>query len=270
MDEQRKKEVPALFVGFGLIMIVIGYFAWKNLAIPEAAPAAISVSEQEVRLPTIPVEAAAKKFFSADKTAVFLDIRSADAFAQVHIPRSVSIPADHLSQYSPKPEAESIIVWAAADKQSMKSVMDILDRKGAPYAFIDGGIEGWVNAGGQAITIGNRTSFIDQSKVTLVSLEEWKALLENTDAPSVAIDVRSRAAFAKSHIKNSINIPLAELETSSSEIPRGKNIALIGETDAETFQAAVRLFDLNIFVAKALDGSFNDWVTKGYQVEAGK
>lgn len=270
MEEQRKKEVPALFVGFGLIVIVIGYFAWKNLAVPEKASHTVSMVEQEVRLPTIPVEAAAKKFFSADKTAVFIDIRPADAFARIHIPRSVSIPADRLSQYSPKQGTESIIAWTIADRQLMKSVMDTLDQKGVPYAFIDGGIEGWINAGGQAITIGSQASFIDQSKVTLVSLEAWKGLLENTDAPSIAIDVRSRAAFAKSHIKDSINIPLAELETSLSEIPRGKSIALIGETDIETFQAAVRLFDLNIFVAKALNGSFNDWVTSGYPVEASK
>ena len=76
--------------------------------------------------------------------------------------------------------------------------------------------------------------------------------------------------YAKNHIAKSVNIPLSELETRTNDIPKGVGIAVIGSTSLETFQGAVRLFDLNVFTAKALNGSFDDWTAKGYPVRQDK
>jgi hydroxyacylglutathione hydrolase len=273
MNDQKRKEVPALFVGFGLIVVVILYFAFRGTMTPsETGTPSVQPAAESVKLPTIPIEEAKKKFLSATapSSSIFIDIRTAGAFAQAHIPRSVSVPLDTLPSYSPKTGSTLLLVWSVRDRTLMEQALPVLDKKGVPYAFLDGGIEAWVNTGGQAITLGNQSSFNDQSKVTLVPLDDFKGLMENADAPSVVVDVRARDLFSKSHIPKSVNIPLSELETKIADIPKGKGVALIGGTALETFQAAVRLFDLNVFVAKALNGTFDDWVAKGYPVETSK
>ena len=271
MDAMHKKEVPALFVGFGLIIVVILYFAFRETMTPSTeAPVTAAPAAETVNLPTISIDEAKKQYLSAKPTATFIDVRTSDLFMNAHIPRSLSVPSEALSTYMPQQESSLIVVWAAADRTLMKQVVDTLGGKGVPFVFLNGGIEAWVGAGGQVITKGDQTSFVDMSKVTLVSLDDWKKLVENADAPSTVVDVRTKDLYAKSHIAKSVNIPLSELETRTNDIPKGVGIAVIGSTSLETFQGAVRLFDLNVFTAKALNGSFDDWTAKGFPTESSK
>ncbi len=267
MDAMQKKEVPALFVGFGLIVVVIFYFAFREtMTTATETPATAEPIKEAVTLPTISVDEAKKEYLSPTPTSTFVDVRTSDLYANAHIPRSLSVPLKMLATYVPKQGSNLILVWSAADQALMKQALAELGDKGVPFVFIAGGIEAWVGRGGQVVTKGDQTSFVDMSKVTLVPLDDWKKLIDSADAPSTVVDVRPKDLYAKSHIAKSVNIPLSELETRIQDVPKGVGIAVIGATTTETFQGAVRLFDLNVFTAKALNGGFDDWIANGYPV----
>jgi rhodanese-related sulfurtransferase len=59
------------------------------------------------------------------------------------------------------------------------------------------------------------------------------------------LDVRKKEDFSKKHIEGSINLPLELLEKNKQEIPLGK-IVIIDENPVRSFQAAVRLYDMNM------------------------
>ncbi|MFZ3031959.1 MAG: rhodanese-like domain-containing protein, partial [Candidatus Moraniibacteriota bacterium] len=102
---------------------------------------------------------------------------------------------------------------------------------------------------------GDPSSFLDQSKITYITPAEALKALANTDANYFLLDVQSAQNYQKKHLKGSVNIPLAELERRSKEIPAGRNILVYGESELSSFQGGVRLADLNVFTARTLSGN---------------
>lgn len=263
--------MTALIVGFGLVVSVVIFFAARNTSENAAEETVRDEASVEVgpTLPSITPEEAKKKFFS-ETPAKIIDIRSETEYQTSHIPDSLSMPAEKLGEYFPATEGEEILVVPARDETVSAKASEIFSKKNVRYAFIKGGLFAWGKSGGQVVTFGNPSSPIDRSKITFVSAEEFKQAVENQEILRIVVDVRSKEAFAKSHIPKAVNIPLPELERRRSEIPPATNVALYAESDLDAFQAAVRLFDFGIFSVETLEIGFSGWEAKGMPIEIPK
>jgi rhodanese-related sulfurtransferase len=261
-----RQDMTALLVGFGLMVSVVVFFAVRNTAEDGTEEPAAIGTESASALPTIAPDEARRKLLS--KTPVrIVDIRSETEYQASHIPDSVSMPAEKLSEYFPTVEGEEILVVPARDEAVSMKASGIFSQKKTDHVFIEGGIIAWEQTGGQIVSFGNPSSTTDRSKVTLIPVEDFRKAVGDRETIHAIVDVRSREAFAKSHIPEAMNIPLPELERRRTEIPPATNIALYAETDLEAFQAAVRLFDLGMFSVKTLAVGYPEWEAKGMPIE---
>ena len=128
-DRQRTRTW--LWVGLGMAVLVVAVFF---LTQPKTAVAA------EIS----PAQAYAK----FQQGALFLDVRSAEEFAQIHITNSKLIPLDELNSHlSELPQDKDIVVICLSGKRS-KEGMSVLQQAGFKRAFcMTGGIDAWKSAG---------------------------------------------------------------------------------------------------------------------------
>lgn len=261
-----RQDATAIIVGFGLVVVVVIFFAVKGMA-PEKddANAVAGVVEDHV-LPSVDPAEAVRLSLAPGTTPVILDIRSDTEYQASHIPDSVSAPAEKIDEYAPAGGTDIFLIPSRDAKLTEDAVAKLMG-KGVHVSVIEEGIAGWEIAGGPVVSFGNPSSPTDRSKVNFVSMEAFKFIVEDRRILHMILDIRSAAAFAKSHIPESYNIPFSELEKRRDEIPPAINIALYGDDDLEVFQASTRLFDLGVFSVKTLDVNFSDWEAKGLPVE---
>lgn len=260
-----RQDVTATLIGFGLVVVVIVFFAIKGMSPDMEDTNAISDVTEDRALPFVAPAEALRLSRASDAAPVILDIRSDVEYQASHIPDSVFIPADKIGEYTPPKEMSALLV-PSRDTASTERAVATLKEKGARVAVIQEGIAGWELAGGPVVAFGNPASPTDRSKVNFVSLDAFRSVVEDRRILHMILDVRSAASFAKSHIPESYNIPFPELEKRRSEIPPATNVALYGDNELETFQAATRLFDLGVFSVKTLDVNFSEWEAKGFPV----
>lgn len=261
MEQQfDRKDLAALFIGFGLVAAVAIFFSARYFSTDDPAAASLEETEEvsTENVPSISFEDARKKYLFGNASTI-IDIRPEESFAAFHIPDSLSLPVGKLSSYSFAENADLIIISDGMDG-TIRQANEILKGKRLGYAFLSGGIDFWVGNGAPVVTIGNPASYLDRSKVRLVPAEEWKKSLDPTEdlAAPFILDVRRKELFDRSHLADAYNIPLAELEKRRKEIPPATAVALYGETDLEAFQAAVRLFDFGFFAVQTLEVGYSD------------
>ena len=266
------KDLIVVGIAFVLILIVIFGFIGKSLFFRLKSTDSPSLSNQseiaKKKYPSLPAEALRLKLAKNDPIEI-IDIRPKTLYTEQHIPSSQHKNANDLAGYDPeKKDAEIIIIALPDDAASMEATDTILKNKSFPYAFLDGGIDAWKSIGGNLISVGDPNSVIDRSKVSFKTAEETKALLSGPDTNLYAIiDVRESSAYKNGHIPTALNIPLDTLEEQKKSIPSGRQIITYGANDLESFRAAVRLYDLNIFAPSAIENGFASWLEKKYDVE---
>lgn len=190
--------------------------------------------------------------FEGNKGVLFLDIRSAAEFEQGHIPKSRPISLDALSGYEAGDTKTVIVVFSATQETLLPQAETIFKTKNISSFFLKGGFDGWVSEHLPVISIGTPGSFVDQSKITYLTLEQLLPFIKgHPDAQF--LDVRDESKFRFSHAAGALNIPLADIEFRSDEIPRSKMILLYGENTTDAFRAGVRLADLNLYLVRVVD-----------------
>lgn len=252
-NEQDKK---ALVIG-GLLILSVGiYFIGKDFffqdeeADPLAAPVII---DKQTGVPLITADVLLKKTYAND-TLVLLDIRDEAAFQSEHIAHSLSLPIGSLENFSPNKDETVVIIFSESDPTLFEAAKNILKQKSFAYVFLQGGFEGWKALQAPTVSVGTRDSFLDQSKVTYVSVEKYKLLAAQENSSLFLLDIQTADNFQKRHLKGATNIPLALLEKRRNEIPAGRSIVVYGENSLISFQGGVRLADLGIFSAQTLEG----------------
>lgn len=133
--------------------------------------------------------------------AIVLDVRTAGAYGEVHIPRSLNIGLD--GQYATwagtllRPDAELVIVAAEGrvDEAAMR-----LARVGFESArgFLRNGLASWRSAG-------LRTASVPQISVHAL----WQMM--ESDPSLQVIDVRRQGEYRNGHAPGAVNLPLHEL-----------------------------------------------------------
>ncbi|NTW13752.1 MAG: rhodanese-like domain-containing protein [Candidatus Moranbacteria bacterium] len=253
MEKQsiKKQDLLTMLVGFGLVIAVIAFFVVKGMFFKDKSDdrTAVSVSQEQTgTFPVLDAKEILRKVFTSNPPRIF-DFRSIDSYQAIHIPGSTRMDADGVSKLDLL-EGDEIFIIAPDTDENLQKIREALDSTKTRYASIKDGIVGWQSAGGTVITYGDPSSSADQSKVTLVTPDEFTVLLKGTEIRYRLLDVRSGGT----PVEGALRIPLNDIESRRDEIPPATNIALCGENGLEAFLAAVRLFDLGFYTVKTLDG----------------
>lgn len=264
MSRNEQKSSKALLLGL-LLVALVGLFAGRHeirrALQREDTPIELPLTAATA-LPLISPEDAFQKWLS-DKEVTFVDLRSFDAFALLHIPRSRSITLSDLATIQTINGKPLILVFSSSDEGGATAAHGILDQRSLSYFFLEGGFEQWVTGGKPTFSIGDPHSLVDQSKVTYLPAADLRTFLEAHTSVVQFLDVREASAFRKHHVKGALNIPLDTIEFSETELPPGRTIIVYGAHEVEAFRGAVHLFDMGIITTRALRGSFDDLVRLG-------
>jgi hydroxyacylglutathione hydrolase len=151
-----------------------------------------------------------------ETSALILDSRQADDFANGFIPNSINIGLDSnfamwVGELIPDIEQEILLVTEPGKEQE---TITRLARVGYDNAVgvLEGGFAAWKNAGKDFETI-NR-----------ISAEEFENRFKNQQP--LVIDVRKKSEFDSEHIIDAINVPLNAINDHLAEIPKDKPFIL--------------------------------------------
>ena len=266
-DNRRDKRT--LLIG-GLLIIAVGvYFISKSIFFEDAdaIPASVSTdTSREAEVSLIAPDVLLKKIQNGDSVAL-IDVRSQEAYALEHIAHTLSLPISSLQNFSPAKDEMAVIIFSENDPEVFTAAKNIMSEKSFAYYFLKGGFEGWKSMSAPTVSIGDPDSFVDQSKITYLSAEEFKKLLAQNTPALFILDVQAEDNFKKRHLVGSANIPLDQLEKRIGEVPAGRHIVVYGENDLASFQGGVRLSDLGIYSARTLTGGKYLSVLSGLPLE---
>ena len=259
---QEQKNLRAMAISALLVLLVGGFYVGRTFFTSKGngrektlSSDTVSEPDEENTLPTMTADVIRQKIYNGD-AVVFLDTRDKESFDAEHIPHSLLMSPGTLSAFTPDENQTVVIVYSAADTQTIDAIQNIMKQKSFPSYMLKGGFEEWKRSGNQVLSRGNPNSFLDQSKVTYVTPSEALALINDNTTRTYILDTQTEQDFQRKHIKGAINIPLDQLERRSKEIPAARTIIVYGASDLVSFQAGVRLADLNIFTARTLHGDF--------------
>ncbi len=263
------KNNRVVFIGLLLVFGVIAWYLGRGwIQEDKTTPSSETTETTDTSLADVRF-LTAKEILSRinrNEDLLIIDVRTRDDFDSEHIVDAVSVPVTTLSNFS-SPKGKLLIVSTGPDipNETIKGIHTLFTERQYNFAFLEGGLAEWTLAGGSTISTGDPASLFDYSKVVFVNPGEIEAAFNNI-VNLLLLDVRSESLFEKEHAPEAINIPLAELEKRRSEIPRGVSIFVYGSNDYESYQAGVRLFDLNFFGARVIKGGFSGWKEQGLPV----
>ncbi|GBE16926.1 molybdopterin biosynthesis protein MoeB [bacterium BMS3Abin15] len=262
---KNTKEKFALLIGFVLILLVAAITFFRPHFGKKQTEVVIESADEERQYSVISARELQQKIISGEKVKI-IDIRMWDDFQREHIVDSISVPFKDLSQSDiGMDNSETVVVIGKDDAEHAQAVKIIESQNYTKVFVLTEGVSGWIANGGQVISLGDPNSFIDQSKLTYVSSEDLKSVIDN-NYPIYILDVRDQRQFSEGHISGASNIPLNELEKRRGELSIAKEILVYGETELQGFQAGIMLNGLNFHAVNVLSGGFASWKEKGFEI----
>jgi len=273
------KEQRAITYGFFLILIVVVFTIGRSY-LANRSPDPDTTSNQQTQNTPAPTSAKAEvithdalnqRLNSIDYPGkIFVaDLRDSKAYAWSHIIGSVNASSATIAGMLPPNRPDGFMVVLVDDAANLTNTNDLANtmvKDGVSTIVLDGGFDAWTSNLEPTISVGDTSSMVDASKVTIISPEDAKKFLDQNAATTVVIDTRFSTSFTQGHVPHAINIPLEQLETRRNEIPRGKSVLVYNDAPVPGFQSAVRLFDLGALGAKVIEGGWSAWTAKGYPV----
>lgn len=272
MNSKDKKENKIIFIGMGLVFIILlatlgkGYLSNKN----EPATKEITKEESYTDYKYITPFELNEKIIDRDSLSL-IDIRDSVNFEKNHIENSINISPENFEKTLAEIDKDQTVVIIGYDYEKKKDVAAIIKKLKTELNFknvlaLSGGIIGWVEEGNQLISGGNKESLTDRSKIDYILPEQLKLAIDN-DYPVFILDTRSNSQYALGHIPGAVNIPLTELEKRKSEISISKEVLVYGANSDEDFKAGVKLNDLGFLATYTMQGGFNAWKEKKFELE---
>jgi len=259
-----KKEEIAIIIGFALIMCVL-IFTFIRSINWQKSPGSTDSSDQNAVQHAADYDTISSndlgQLIRENKGVIVVDIRSYDAYIAHHILDSINIPIDELAQSSKIKPSDTIFIVGvdSNDSDVPNAVATLKNNHFTNIKVLAGGLAAWEGSGGQTVTFGDPTSFIDQSKVFYVDTAQAHDIIKNYSDSTIILDVRDASMFAQGHVPNAINIPLLDLERRRNELSPLKKILIFGVTDVAEFQAGVQLYDLTQTTAYVVKGAMQSW-----------
>lgn len=272
MDKKinNDKSVFVVAVGFMLIAAVTGLVLWKSGAkekqaeIEKTKAAATTDTESAKSIESSELF----KMILSNSKPILIDIRSPEEFNHEHIQDSKNISAATLSEAlrSMDKGKTYVIVSGGLSLENQNSLSVIFRENGIENSlYLRGGLPVWKSVYNPIVSDGDPTSFTDQAKVTYIKSDGLNKLI-TADQNLFIIDLRKSGQFKESHIKNSVNIFLDNLENENKKILPGKKIILYDNDGLWAFKGAVRLNDLGFFNVLTLSDGLDGWKKNGFEV----
>lgn len=247
--KMKQKFSPNLMAGIltltSIILVVVVFFIGKN---KDSEPKSeLEMTDQEIAEANFDITfIEPQKVFSSIRKKNFLivDTRSNLQFQESHIEASINIPFEDLENGQDLPQDKTIIFVEANETIAGKELASKIKNLGYQLNYLQGGLEGYLNAGFNLVSSGNIVSLQDRAKTNPIDLKSLGEKLQNGER-FVYLDVRKTESYTQDHFKKSVNIPLENLEKNKKEIPTGK-ILIIDEDPVRSFKASVQLTDMNI------------------------
>jgi rhodanese-related sulfurtransferase len=264
------QEKKALIIGFALILVVVLFMFFRPLFKKNQLSDSELSSQKEVQeYPQISFSELQDKIRNNEDLLV-IDIRGSDYYGAEHIVDSVNISIDELEKINLGTDSDKLTVVLSegteSEKQLEAQALKIIENKGFKNVkALQGGMISWKNNYGQTISWGDPYSFVDQSKTTFILPEDLKKNISD-GALIYVLDVREASSYSNGHIPSAANVPLNDLEKKRNEIPMSRSIVVYGESELESFQAGVKLYDLNFLSVQVLQGGFSAWKNKKLEV----
>lgn len=268
MDFKTEKNKNNLVVVAGIILIlaVLLFTLFRN-GINSGSKPAPDANQPAVNNSNLISPSDLEKKIQNNENISIIDIRDANDFLYEHIQGSTNIPFAQLAGSDLQDSGKTFVIVDYADSAQSSQALQILKSKNINSVLVlSGGITNWKQNQGDIISYGDPNSFTDQAKVTYITSADLKNLIGGSYSPFI-IDVRNSQSFLEGRIPKANNIFLDSLEKMKSKIPIGSPVVVYGESDLDSFQAGVRLYDLNFYSVKVLEGGFSDWQQKGFQIE---
>lgn len=149
---------------------------------------------------------------------LIVDVRSKEAFASAHLPKSINIPlGPNLPTWAgwvlPYDHPKLIVLDNPAD---MAAVTTHLLRVGFDdvRGYLEGGIDAWVTGG------------FSVSTLSTISVRDLFSQLSHGSRPTV-LDVRTEQEWQSGHIDGAIHIHGGKLQQSFSQVPRDQPVVVI-------------------------------------------
>lgn len=190
--------------------------------------------------------------------AVLLDVRSASEYASGHIKGSLNIGlgGQFASWAGTLIEIGTPIILLSNDPAQVEEAVMRLARVGieSVLGYIQNGISGWTEAG------------FEEVQSSLVSVAELKCALD-AGQDLLVIDVRRPGEYEAGHVPNAMNIPLADLPGSLSNIPEKWPLAIICASGYRSSIAVSVLERGNFTVLTNVLGGTAAWKNAGYELQ---
>jgi rhodanese-related sulfurtransferase len=179
--------------------------------------------------------------FILDGNIILIDLRAPEMAEKGHIPGAVNIPFDQLEdswEQFPSFARAPIIFYGEGD-QAEKAVEMLRTWGYLNLSVVAGGFERWIKEG-FPFTEGAPATEVDWVRTLEegeIALEDFRKALEAQPADTLILDVRGPAEVAEGMLPGARNIPLDQLESRMSELPKDKKILVYCSTGARASMA---------------------------------
>jgi rhodanese-related sulfurtransferase len=115
--------------------------------------------------------------------------------------------------------------------------------------------------------MGFLSKFLNRQTINQVDPTQVQAMLSQSPRPFL-LDVRTPAEYKQGHISGAELIPLDEISTQQSKIPKNREVVCICASGSRSSHAAQQLSALGYQVSN-LRGGMNRWMGAGLAVKTG-
>jgi rhodanese-related sulfurtransferase len=185
---------------------------------------------------------ASEKFVKTDNI-VLVDLRSKEEYEAGHIPRAHNIPMASLAAKEDGfPTKAPTVVYANSFVEAQKGYNMIKKWGVKTISIWPGGEKSWAAKGNKLAKGATPAAitWVRQMGKNEVSLAEFKKAMDGS-ATQVILDVRTKDEVQTGAFKNSISIPLDEIEKRIGELPKGKEMLVHCSTGARAEMAKAAL-----------------------------
>ncbi len=189
--------------------------------------------------------------FIKNGNVVLIDVRPSAKAIAGRIKGAYSVPSPTLEdKLDDVPRNAPIVLYG--DKEVMDAVAAARAQEFNYVSLVKGGYEGWVKSGGEiekGPIYNTEIKWVRRLGKGEVSVADFRKAASGEDKDAVIVDVRTKEEVAELGIfKNTINIPLDEIPSRMTELPKDKKIYVHCSTGARADMAYSELVKNNFNV----------------------
>jgi len=175
---------------------------------------------------------------------VLIDLRSKKKSMAGRIARSITIPYDDLDdRLDDIPVKAPVVIYADSTGTVADAYEDLRDEGYKKVSAVAGNYDGWVASGGKTETgaVQTEINWVRKLGKGEVSKADFLKVANGTDKGAIILDVRTADEASAGGFKNSLAIPLDQIGTNLSRIPKDRKIYVHCTTGARADMAAKEL-----------------------------